>query len=223
MELQRDPELVRHIREYGLVHLAERAKPTFAIPVVGRYIASERARRSGVKLRREIVPADKRREWLDRRKGSILREIRSLQTLLQRVGAPEMFSGDSPPEVEKLWDVQVVATEAEFSVFINIINRCFVEALEKHGNKLGRKSYFWEEIKEALPELWDALLRIKVYRHHENHLELSDRFDELYNRFINLDLEGKFANDLPDGWFALQQVALDELLVGAQCGLNKYG
>jgi hypothetical protein len=51
MELQRDPELVRHITEYGLVRLVEGVRPKFQIPVVGRYIASERARRYGVRLR----------------------------------------------------------------------------------------------------------------------------------------------------------------------------
>jgi hypothetical protein len=98
-----------------------------------------------------------------------------------------------------------------------------VESLEKLGNKLGKKTYFWDEIKSALPELWEALLRIKVYRNHQNHLELTDVFIKDYNRFINSDLEGKAPHDLPDGWFALPQVALDELLVGVQCGLDKYG
>jgi hypothetical protein len=222
LELQRDPELVRHIREYGLVRLADGGRPTFAIPVVGRYLSSERARRARVALRRDIVPTEKRREWLDRRRGSILREIRSLQTLLERVGASQLFAGDSPPEVEKLWDVQVVTSEAEFAAFINIMNRCFVESIEKHGNKLGKKGYFWDEIKKALPEMWDGLLRIKVYRHYQSHLELTDRFDELYERYIEADLEGKSADETMDGWFALQQVTLDELLVGIQCGLNKY-
>jgi hypothetical protein len=223
MGLSEHQDFVRHIKEYGLVRFNSSNKPEFAIPVVGRYIASERARRSGTPLRRDIIPLSGRDTWLDRRKSSILNEIRSLQSVLHKGGLAQLFLSDSPAETEKFWDIKVVTGEEEFSVFINTMNRCFVEAIEKYGNKISKKDYFFKEIKQTVPELWSALYRIKIYRHSCDHLQLNETTQEALNSIITSDLEGKSSpNEVQSGWFVLQQITLDELLLGVQCGLNLY-
>jgi hypothetical protein len=223
MDSSSDPDLIRHIAEYGLIRFDEARRPSFAIPVVGRYVASERARIQGSPLRREIIPAPRRVEWLDRRKSALLREARALQVVLRDAGSIQLFAGDSPAETEKFWQVGIVHDEKDFVSFINTMNRSFVEAIEKYGMKLGKPTYLRDDVRKALPELWEALQRIKVYRHRHDHLELYPGVEEAFRTLVSSDLEGKFsAEDVKDGWFVLQQVVLDELLVGTQCGLNRY-
>ena len=197
-------------------------RPSMAMPVVGRYIASERAQRHGNALRREVIPEERRKEWVDRRKSSIVRDVRLLQKALQGAKAPVMFTGDSPPEVEKFWDISVVSREEDFVAFINMMNRCYVEPIERVGKRAGKRDYFWNDTKTAIPELWSALHRIKVYRHRFDHLELEPGTEQACAEFLQSDLEGRALGGAPDGWFILQQVVLDELLVGIQCGLNRY-
>ena len=88
-------------------------------------------------------------------------------------GLPKLFGENSFPEADRFVNVGPVSNEPEFENFFNICNRCFVESIEKYGKSLGKKKYFWNEIKSTYPALFDVLHRIKVYRHSSDHLELN--------------------------------------------------
>lgn len=77
-------------------------------------------------------------------------------------------------------------------------------------------------MKEFYPDLWDALRRIKTYRNNDLHLELTASADRDLVNYLERDLEGKRVQQLAEGWFLLQQIVLDELMVAVQCELNRY-
>lgn len=222
MQLSAEPEWTRHLAKYGLVDFNDVGKPRFAIPVLGRFIAAEAARKAGRVLRREIIAAERRDEWLQRRKAAVLRDVRELERILEKNNAPRLYGGSSIPEAERFAWMTVVDRQEDFGVFINVMNKCFVEAVERYGKKVNNEpKYFWNTIKEHYPELWSSLYRIKLYRHNDVHLELDQIVESDCAEYLNLDLEGNHVTDVEDGWFSLQQVVIDNLLIGLQCELTR--
>lgn len=222
-ELSNDQALVKHLKNYGLVTMSPGQPPEFAIPVVGRYIGLENARRQKGVLRRAIIPEGMRSGWLERRKKATIRDLRNLQNSIEKAELALLFKGDTPPEVEKFLELPVVTDEHGFVGFVNVMHKSFVEAVEKFGKrKSGKGDYFWTTIKGAYPVLWEALHRIKLYRHDSDHLELNANTKEEYEKVLRHDLEGRRPEDIKDGWFILQQILMDELFLGIQCELDRF-
>ena len=223
MEFQWDPDLTRHLREYGLVNIAKGEPPRFAIPVIERYVAVEMARGAGRAITRYIVPSSQRERWVTRRSEMITRDIRELEGLFAAKKLPRLFGQDTFPEPERFGRIVPCVSNDDFVVFINICNRCFVESVERCGGTVSDKNYFWGTIKEMYPGLWQALHRIKVYRNNDLHLELNPRVEAALDEFIARDLEGKRVSQVTDVWFVLQQCVLDSLLEGVQWELDRRG
>jgi hypothetical protein len=222
MELSLEPEYTRHLKEYGLLEIDSVNRPSFAIPVVGKYVGDELARREGRHLVRRVVPVTERTSWVQRRAERITREIRDLGRIADKKGIPKLFGAASFPEPERFVQTSVVNTNSDFVLFINVCNRCFVESVEQLGRAAGITDYYWTIAKSNYPDLWDALQRIKTYRHNDLHLELTARAEAELQRFLKLDLEGRRVSQVPDVWFIFQQSVLDGLLLGVQCELNRY-
>ena len=168
------------------------------------------------------MPLSDRRAWVKRRTEVITREIRELCRVAEAKNLPVLFGENSFPEAERFLGVPVVETNDDFVPFINICNRCMVEAIERTGQRLHKKSYFWTTIKQSYPDLWDALQRVKVYRNNDLHLELTSGVEAELKRYIDDDLEGRRLMQVPEVYFVLQQSVLDGLLLGVQCELNRY-
>lgn len=222
MALSQKPEFTRHLKEYGLLRVDEVGRPVFAIPVVGQYVGNELARRENRRLVRRVTPADERNGWVRHRAETTTREIRDLCRILNDKGLPSLFGSNSFPETERFLAIQTAATNDEFVVFINVCNRCLVESVEVYGRSQGKNDYFWTVIKQNYPDLWDALQRIKIYRHNDLHLELNAPAAAELKRYVELDLEGRRMGQVDDVWFVIQQSVLDALLIGVQCELNRY-
>lgn len=222
MDYSIDPEYVRHLKEYGLLTVNEVGRPLFAIPVVGQYIGNELARKEKRRLVRRVIPLADRLAWVRRRSHAILRDVRELCRLSSRASAPAPYSQGGFPEPERFVAFSAVSSSDEFVAFINVCNRCMVESVEQIGRSLGRKDYFWDEIKLAYPDLWSALHRIKVYRNNDLHLELKSHVETALRDFLDADLEGRRVSQVEDVWFVLQQCVLDSILLGVQCELNRY-
>ena len=220
-DLTSEPEYTRHLKEYGLLEVDAVGRPSFAIPVVGQHIGNELARREGRRLVRRVIALEERAVWVKRRTEAITREIRELGRMMTKKGQPTLFGSTSFPEAERFAIVKPAATNDEFVAFINVCNRCFVESIEQFGRTQASADYFWTVVKSNYPDIWDALQRIKTYRHNDLHLELNSKASAELARFLELDLERRRLSQVPEVWFILQQSVLDGLLVGIQCELNR--
>ncbi len=215
LELSVYPEYIRHLRAYGLIDERERS-PKIAIPVVGRYVALEDARRNGRRTILDVVPFDERPRWLKHRTKRLLTDIQELEKLIDRASLPLIYGPNSIPHSHKLVVLTTVENEGEFENFINVCNQCLVEGIETYGAYQHQPKYFWTTIRSTYPGLFPALHRIKVYRHKQFHMGLSSSVDKDLNTFLHQDLEGRRPDEVADLWFVLQQCVLDSLLSGLQ-------
>ena len=216
IEFTRAPEFSGHLRNYGLLRQDDLGRPTIAIPVVGRFVGLEAARKDGRRTILAIAPATQRQDWLTRRLESIRLNLEFFERQIDRARKPSLFGVNSFPEADRFMSLPVVADETTFGTFINICNRCFVESIEAYGRTVAnRPNYFWDSIKTDYPALFDALHRIKLYRHHRAHLRLNPGVDQALNSYLRTDLEGRTPAEVgADLWFTLQQCVLDGLLTG---------
>lgn len=161
-------------------------------------------------------------DWVKRRTQTVSREIRTLAREIDKAGLPKLFGDGDFPEAERFSAILPATDVDTFVVFINICNRCFVESIERYGNKAGIKGYFWSSIKTTYPDLWHALQRIKVYRNNDLHLELNVTVEAELKRYLDIDLEGRTVSQVREPWFALQQAVLDELMLCIQYELARH-
>ena len=145
------PVFIKHLKDYGLVDFSDVGRPHFLIPVIGKYVSSESARRSGAKFRRYIIPARQRDSWITTRLESIVRELRYLEKAISNNGLLPLFGTNGFPEAERFCKILPVHNQEEFQAFINVCNRCLVEPIENLGTRSGKKKYYWVDIKSTRP------------------------------------------------------------------------
>lgn len=221
VELAAYPEYTKHLKSYGLLTQDSNKRPAMAIPVIGRYVGLELARREGRQTLLKVVRDEDRFQWLEKRKESIASDLRLLETAIKSAAQPSLFGVNSFPKADDFMDIKVVGSETDFKLFIDVCNKCFVESIENYGASISKPKYFWQEIKSTYGGLFDALHRIKVYRHHNFHLGLTQQVSSELLNFLGRDLEGKPINKVKDGYFVLQQCVMDELLSGIQIEIGK--
>lgn len=221
VELAPYPEFTKHLRSYGLLTKDQFGQPTVAIPVIQRYVALELARKEGRQTLFRVVPTSEREHWLEKRINSIVHDIRLLEKAIQHSGNLSLYGANSFPEADQFTAIRVVRSEVEFSSFINVCNRCFVEGVENYGRSIGLNRYYWIDIKQTYQGLWYSLERIKIYRHENMHLLLTAQASSELLAYIKQDLEGRNPSAVKDSHFILQQCVLDGLLSGIQIELAK--
>jgi hypothetical protein len=118
--------------------------------------------------------------------------------------------------------MDVVDGEAKAVVFLNAMHRCFVEPIDAFATKNGYKDYFWKLLPSKYPDLVEALTHVRVYRNHKFHRELRPKVEEDFQRFREMDFGDQGPWGTSDGYFLLQQIVLDELLVGLHCEMSRY-
>jgi hypothetical protein len=207
VELARDGTWVKHLKDYGL--LSDRAGiPYITIPLIEQYVAGKAG---GAYL----VPPRFRSDWVERRVTNIIHDIRVLERRIELKKLPHLFGPNSFPEAEKLAGQTAVDDQQGFEHFINVMNRCLVESIERFGQHEGKPSYFWD-LKGDYPALHFALDRIKVYRNNAMHLTLLPQVEDKLAAFLNEDLDGKKPSEVSEVWFVLQQRVLDALFAAIQ-------
>ena len=207
-------EYTKHLYDYGLIAKNEAGIPYVKMPVAGRYVALELAKKEGRKYLFKTIDKDRRDDWVHRRVYSIIRDMRQLEAAIRSAGKDKLFGENSFPEAEKFANIHPVTTEEQFSCFVNICNKCFVESIENYGKSIGKNNYFWTEIKGNYPALFDVLHRMKVYRHSMDHLKLQNNVAEKYKEFWAEDSQG--FNDENEVYFVVQQSLLERFLTAVQ-------
>lgn len=214
VELSQIAEYTKHLYSYGLIAKDEHGTPFVKMPVAGRYVAMELAKKENRTTLYKVIDLDKRKSWVLQRTKSIIRDIRQLEMGIKSVGKSKLFGENSFPEAEKFAAITPVSTESELSSFFNICNRCFVEAIENYGTSIGKPKYLWNEIKTTYPTLFSVLHRIKVYRHSKDHLALNPAVAKKYSEFWSHDTQG--ISDPDEQRFVIQQKILEEFLTAIQ-------
>ncbi len=221
IELSALSDFVKHLYNYGLVEKDADNIPRVKMPVAGRYVATELAKKENRKSLYKVIDKEKRKKWIAQRVSVIIRDMRELETAIYILKLPKLFGENSFPEAEKFAAVTPTSRKSDFYHFINICNRCFVESIENYGVSIGRAKYFWSEIKASYPALFSSLERIKVYRHNEDHLKLKPDIAKKHSEFWQEDTEG--INDEDEQYFCVQQRLLEGMLTNIQVELTKIG
>jgi hypothetical protein len=211
----------RHLQGYGLVDVKPQMKPQIRLPVVTRYINAERAEREGTPDQLYLVNPAGRDEWLADRIRRITTDVRRMEKIAIDRGLPRLYGENGFPEAERFAAAKLCDTEECFAAFANVCNRCFVEPIERLGSSRNNKQYFWNDVKGAYPEMWHALLRVKVYRNEKMHLQLTEKVDERLREMLHADFMGLELERLSEPYFRLQQAILNGLFVGIQIELDK--
>lgn len=222
IELSAYNEFVKHLKSYGLVGFDQFGNPKILLPVIGRYIGVELAKKEGRQSIFKVIDSKDRVKWLEQRKSAILRDLRMLEKIIQLNSLPSLFGHNSFPEADEFKEIKVVKSKNEFVAFINTCNRCFVESIDIHGKAIKDTNYFWGLIKSAYEGLHHSLHRIKVYRHEQDHLLLQKGVNDKLLEFLDNDLEGQKSSSVKELYFVLEQRVLDGLLSGIHIEINKY-
>ena len=221
IELAQQPEYIKHLIDYGLISYNKNEKPQISIPAIGRYVGLELARQEGRQTIYKLVKDENRNEWLEKRVRSIINDLRFLEKLINSAKSPLLFGPNSFPEAERFKEIKLCNTDETFSFFINTCNRCFVESIENYGKSIGKNKYLWDVIKINYAGLFDALHRIKIYRHEQNHIMLTGQASFDLISYINKDLQGQKPSEVNNIFFWLQQCILDNLFTGIQIEINQ--
>ncbi len=222
IELSSYPEYIRHLKSYGLLGQDEKGCPSILIPVVGRYIGLEAARKDKRRTIYKLVDSAQRNDWLAKRIQNIIHDIHFLEKLINKNRHPRLFGPNSFPDADKFANIKVCQNAEDFTSFINTCYRCFVESIDNYGKSVGKSNYYWNEIKSTYPGLWHALQRIRLYRHDFFHLELKANVNDSLLEYLDTDLEGRMPSQVDELHFWLQQCVLDGLLTGIQIESQRF-
>jgi hypothetical protein len=206
----RDPDLTRHLKAYGIIDLAEDRTPRITLPVLRDFLRKEYSRTRGERIQRELIPFDRRSAWV---RDIIERTLHDLRMTLQTADKNQSpFGTRGIPDSDLLNGLPNVTSRDQFESFISCLYKVFYENVTRANDK----GVFFKQFKSDWPQLFKALFRIKVYRDFLLHLDVSDLTRQDYERFLASDLGGVDPSQVTDGWFALQQATLDELLYAVQ-------
>lgn len=220
VELATLAEFTKHLYNYGLIAKDEHGMPYVKMPVAGRYVALELAKKENRRSLYKTIDKDRREEWVQQRIRSIIRDLRKLEAAINSAGKDKLFGENSFPEAEKFASSLPVSTEAQFETFFNVCNKCFVESIENYGKSIGNNKYFWNEIKNSYPNLFVVLERIKVYRHSSDHLKLKPDVEKKYREFWEIDTQGMAEED--EKLFVIQQRLLESFLTAIQVEMAAF-
>lgn len=219
IELAQISDYSKHLYDYGLVDNDSNGMPIVNMPVAGEYAAMQLAKREHRNTLYRLVEEEKRPFWIANKAKEAIRYMRQLEVAISASTLPKLFGVNSFPEAEKFSNVKVATTQIEFSFFINICNRCFVEAIENYGKSINKSNYFWTDIKTNYPNLFDILERIKIYRHMQDHMGLKPQVVERYKKLWNEDICG--FHDEASQLFCVQQRLLDRFVSSLQIEINR--
>src|SRR5208283_5309431 len=136
VDFLKEPTFSSHLTNYGLIDKDGSGRPIISIPAVAKYLGLEAARREGRKTILKVVELLARDHWLKERVVAINSNLDSLQRAIKSNGLPPLFGAISYPESHKFFELLVCANENDFAVFINVLNRCFVESIEAYGQSV---------------------------------------------------------------------------------------
>lgn len=218
-DLAKERSWTRHLSEYGLVDIPDIGRPTFAIPVIERYIRMESLRLTGSRVGINLLPPDRREDWLSVRKTAIVQNVRTLCAVSRSHSLPQLYKGDNLGEVEKFLTLQLAREDTDIDNFANVMYRSFVEPVTRR--RRGHE-YFENDVRKSFPDYWTALDRVRIYRHRFSHQELTRETTQRFEEYMERDFGTTECEEIPEYWFAFQQLILDEILLTLTIEIDKH-
>lgn len=219
LEFAAEPEFIKHLKGYGLIGVDKSGRPDFRIPVIKRYIAFESARqRKSGELRTMVAELD-RIDWLERRKDGILRDMKQFLKSCDVMGKIGLYGAPYIVEADQFASIKVCRSWSDFTSFINSMNQTFVEPIDA----MKGKKFFYSDMPNHFPYLFDAFSRIRLLRNNADHLRLRQSVELDLAKMLETDLFGTRLTSLREPWFMLQQICLDETFASVQYEKNSLG
>lgn len=221
-ELSVDSALTRHLRAYGLVDFTDKYVPSFKIPVIRNYILSEWKKKNNIKTDRYLTPQNRRQVYVRGRLSAITGDIRIAERIFQKQMLPSLYGGFGPAEAELFTSLEPVCDRNEAASFLNQCSKSLIEPIDASGVAQSKKSYFYNEVKNNYGPLWESLNRVRVYRNYLMHGNLNEGARKYFDEFIVEDFGGLEPGKIEDGWFQMQSIVLDKMIIGIQSEISKY-
>lgn len=213
-------EFTKHLYSYGLIAKNEYGRPYVKMPVAGRYVAMELAKKENRRSLYKIIDEDKRLNWVQQRVHTIIRDLRQLESAIHGSGRDKLFGDNSFPEADKFASLKPVTNDAQLRDFMNTCYRCFVESIDNYGKSVSKRDYFWTVIQQAYPTLHDVLHRIRVYRHSGDHLKLEPNVAKKFKEFWDEDTQG--ITEETEKYFVIQQRVLESFRTAIQLEMAAF-
>lgn len=217
IELSSTNEFIQHLKSYGLISEKNNI-PIISLPVAGKYIAIELAKREGRKIAYKLIDKKNRGNWVVRRIDIIIETLRNLENIIRVADKPMLYGVNSFSEAEKLKTVSEVIDENSFANFINIFYRCFVESVSNYGQSLGEKQYLHKVVATNYPAIYRTFDKITEYRNERDHLLLTEYHKKKLDEYLKEDLES--FNTVQDKLFCIQQKLIIELITSIYSETN---
>lgn len=209
IELSAADEFKQHLLAYGLISFKNNI-PIISLPVAGKYIAVELAKREGRKNSYKLIKEENRKSWISQRVDIIIETLRDLENSIRASHKAQLYGINSFPEAEKLKNIPEVVDELTFGNFINTFSRCFVESIINYGNSIGDNQYFQKTIAQNYPILYRIFDKIKEYRNEQDHILLTDYHKKKLDEYRKEDLEA--FDTRRNKLYCLQQKIIIELI-----------
>lgn len=209
IELSHTNEFIQHLLAYGLISYSNNI-PIISLPVAGKYIAIELAKREGRKIPYKLVKDNNRNNWIMHRVDVIIETMRNFEDAIRLAKKPLLYGINSFSEAEKLKFIPVVCDKDTFATFINTLYRCFVESIINYGRSINEPQYFKDQICKNYPILARTLDKIKEYRNEQDHILLTEYHKKRLDEYRSEDLET--FDSSRDKLFCIQQKLLIELI-----------
>lgn len=212
IEYGHDSELTKHLLSYGILAISNSGQPIISLPVLQTFLSRDYSRTSGTRIPRELVNKSKRENWVKQISDRIARDLRGVLQSIPK-SSPSPFGARGVPDLDIWTNVAVVSSRAEFEGFISICYKVMYENVVRH---MPQQHDFEGWFKGEWPAFYDSLRRIKCYRDFTHHIDVSETTRKRFDAYLIVDLGGRDPDSVPEGWFAMQQAVLDELLYAIQ-------
>ena len=219
-ELKSDPTLIKHINDYGLIDNINRKSPKFNIGVVQDYIRRMKSKDSEDGFFRDIVPENQRLSWIASRKRTLVSDFETLSDALNEEAGYKLIGSGFGRRIEEFSRLDIVENVEILTHFLVKMNIIFVEPVEAHLKSQGVR--FYNDFENKAPDLFLALMRMKLYRHKFCHYELDEKPKARYLQIVRNDFQNVNANLDDQNPFVVQQIILDEFHFGVQSELGRY-
>lgn len=209
MELSKSGEFIQHLSSYGLITEKDKI-PTISLPVAGRYIAVELAKKEGRRVAYKLVAKKERKTWVSHRMTILIENMRNFENNIRIKNKPMLYGINSFPEAEKLHSLPEVIDENSFSSAINILYRCLVESIDNYGKSQNKAQYFSSVISAEYPIIYRTLDKVKEYRNERDHIFLTEYHKQKLDEYLSEDLQPFETKE--EQLFCIQQKLIIELI-----------
>jgi hypothetical protein len=215
-DFARERQFSRHLTEYGIIEVSADKRPTFLIECLQSYLKHETARRENLPEGYRLIEGARRKEWLSNRASSLIKQFRHLNTLIQSALKFYLFPDGTISSPEDFMKIACVTDQASLVTFLVTANRLISDSVDRAGTKQGFKNFFFSKMATELPNLQDALLRLRCYRHAVAHDNLYETVKNDYRRYVAEDFGEYKETFTKRECMIIQQIILDEVFLAIQ-------